>query len=153
MSIAYAKAPANNVTVKMKKAYRCFMIPSAINNPLSVVAFQFFPPRPHLPKMGKGCMPQCGHIDVDAEKSEKRAGDQVMGVDEEFDSPDHNDPSPQGGDVHQKETADNHERQEHEHRHKIRYFLDGVKLVLRCRVMGILPPQKIGEEIEKRLLE
>jgi hypothetical protein len=60
-------------------------------------------------------MTQCGHIDVDTEKGKKGAGDQVMGVNKELDPPDHDDPSPQRRNIHEEETAADHERQKKKH--------------------------------------
>lgn len=118
-----------------------------------MVDFYLFPSCPHLAEMGKRRMPQRGHVDVDAEKGKKGAGDQVMGVHEELDPSDHDDPPPQRCDVHQEETAGDNERQEQEHDEQVAHFLDGIELVVQRGVMGIFSPQKIFKEIEESLSE
>lgn len=115
--------------------------------------FHLLPSGPHLTEMGKWRMSQRGHVDMDAEKGKKGAGDQIMGVNKELDPSDHDDPSPQRRDVHQEETAGDNERQEQEHDEQVAHFLDGVELVVQRGVMGIFSPQKIFKEIKKSLLE
>lgn len=96
-------------------------------------------------------MTQCRHIYVDAKEGKKRASDQVMGVHKELDPSDHDDPPSQRGDVHQKQAADDHQRQEQKHDKQVADLLDRVELVVRRGGMGILLAQEVVKKIEKRL--
>ena len=76
-----------------------------------------------------------------------------MGVHKELDPSDHDDPPSQRGDVHQKQAAGDHQRQEQKHDQQVAHLLDGVEFVVQRNGMGILFAQEVVKKIEKRLRE
>ena len=121
--------------------------------PQGRMALHLLPACPHQLEMGKGRVAERCHVDVDAEKGEERAGQDVVGTDEKLYTSHRDDPFPERRDVHQQNTAHDYQGQQHKHDYQVAEFLDCVKLIFHRSSMGILPAEEIAEEIKECLSE
>ncbi len=128
-----------------------YLPPEKSNEAKVLVAIYLFPAGPHELEMGKGRVSQRCHVYVDAKEGKERTGNKVMGVNKQSNAPDHDDPFPQGSQIHKQNSADDYEGHKYEHDHQVTKFLDGVELIFHSGGMGILLTEKIVEKIINRL--